>query len=362
MSFLWKRKVDKTLGGLEARMGGQFPPELTAILEVAEGLRLGPCRFSSPEAIASLLGRVTGWPPEVIPFAITGPDSYGLMRVPGEPPTAWPVVLALGQPPNIVPVSSSFRTFLFYLALQFEPSASDGKDIDLARKTLVGLGVPERLFTQNVPGPMMPEELLNYDKNALAARCVMALRRASGSDIQMAVKGLLGLAKEAPWWGAPHYLMGRLFRFRDDVRNACGCYWNAIERPCCHSGFSSRAGYGDMGIGENAEADAVAYLREHEDALPAPVRSHFRWQALRDPAGATDPERRLEIARQYMAAGGAERALWALLDAVYLARGEPAKAESALHEMGAAYESLGRNYEAWVCLAGVPRASGNYNV
>jgi len=324
MSLLWKRKVDKVLGGLEARMGGQFPPELTAVLEATDGLRLGPCRFSSPEAIASLLGRVTGWPPEVIPFAMTGPDSYALYRVHGEPPTAWPVVLALSQPPNVVPVASSFRTFLFYLALQFEPSASDGKDVDLARKTLVGLGVPERLFTQSVPGPMMPEELLNYDRNALAARCVMALRRASGSDVQNAVRGLLGLAKETPWWGAPHYLMGRLFRLRDDARNACGCYWNAIERPCCHSGFSSRAGYGDMGIGENAEADAIAFLREHEEELPGPVRSHFRWQWLRDADDPGDSEGRVEIARQYLAAGGTDRALWGFLDAVYLARSQPA--------------------------------------
>jgi len=35
-------------------------------------------------------------------------------------------------------------------------------------------------------------------------------------------------------------------------------------------------------------------------------------------------------------------------------------AERALNEMGVVYVGLGRSYEAWVCLAGVPTATTNY--
>ncbi len=353
MSFLRKQKVRKTLATFEARIGGALPSELGQILEAGDGLLVGTCRFMEAESIAALTGRVPGWPPDLIPFAVTGPDSYCLQRLPDQPPSAWPVVLGLAQPPNVVPIASSFRCFLLLLALQFEPSAGDGKDVDRMKSLFASFSVPGHLFETRVPAPVLPEEFAKLDKNALIPQCVSALRGLQNGDPTSGARALLALAKANPWWGAPYYLLARTYRHQGHIPNACGCYWNAIERAGCYSGATTRPGYGDLGILQGCEADAVAYLREHQDQLPAPVQSHFRWRWLAEARDLTDHVGRLRIARHYVALEQWERAIWAFLDVVHEKWRDPVIANEALAEMAVVLERMGRPFEASVCQGGV---------
>lgn len=352
MGIFRKQKARKALSLLETRIGGALPSELIQILEGHEGLQVGPCRFMEAESVAALSGRVPGWPAEFIPFATGGPDSYCLRKTPDISPSGWPVFLAMAQPPNVVPIASSFRGFLFFLALQFEPSASDGKEVERMKQFLGGMGMPGHIFEHKVPPTQLGEEFAKLDKGALVPPTIEALRRAS-TDLPTAGKGLLAIAKANPWWGAPYYLLARHYRQIGHIPNACGCYWNAIERAACYSGATTRAGFGDLGISQNCEADAVAFLRENEASLPAQVQQHFRWQWLRETHDLHDVKARFRIARHWVALEQWERALWALLDVIHEKWRDPAVANEVMVEMGAIYRRLGRAFEASVCEGGV---------
>lgn len=353
MSFFRKQKVKKALAALEARVGGVLPAELSQILEAWDGVVVGTCRFMEAGSVAGLTGRVPGWPPDLIPIAVTGPDSYCLQRVPGQPASSWPVVLGLAQPPNVVPIASSFRTFLLLLALQFERSAGDGKEVERMEALFSGMGIPAHLFETRVPPPQVPEEFAKLDKAALIPLCVEALRLLQTGDATAGAKSLLALARANPWWGAPHYLLARFYRHHGHVLNACGCYWNAIERAACFSGATTRPGYGDLGISQTCEADAVSFLRENESELPPQVQSHFRWQWLREAHDLADHNARLRIARHYVVAQQWERAIWAFLDVVHEKWRDPLVANEVLLEMSVVYERQGHAFEASVCQGGI---------
>jgi hypothetical protein len=352
MSFFRKQKVKKALTIFETRIGGVLPSELTQILEAWDGVQVGPCRFVEAESLVALSARVHGWPADLIPVALTGPDSYCLQRLPDQPPSAWPIVLGLANPPNLVPIASTFRGFLLFLALQFEPSAGDGKEVERMKTLLTGMGIPAHLFDERVPPPKLPEEFAKYDKGALVPQVVDAVR-AAATDLPAGAKRLLAVAKANPWWGAPYYILARFYRQIDHTANACGCYWNAIERAACYSGATSRAGFGDLGISQNCEADAVAYLRENEAALPPQVLAHFRWEWLREAHDLNDHRARMRIARHYVVHEQWERALWGFLDVLHAKWRDPLVANEVLQEMGAIYQRSGRSFEASVCEGGV---------
>lgn len=351
MDLLRKGRVRKALTAFESRIGGALPPDMTKLFMAGDEIQFGRCRFADVGRLATLEDRVRGWPPELIPFAVTGADSYCLMRVHGQPPSSWPVVLGLAQPPNVHPIASNFRWFLLFLGLYYEPSAGDGKDGERARRIMAELGVPSSVLAHTVPPPQRPEEILKYDKQALVPRCIMALRAAQRGDSKAAIQQLKTIAAEAPWWGAPHYLMARLFQQVEQVPSAAVCYWNALERANCYSGFTNRTELGDLAIPQNAEAVAIAFLQANERDMPEQMRRHFRWQWIQDTPDHMEFGARFRLARHYVGEHQWERATWALLDALYLKWRDPTLATQVLHELAAVYDKLGRPFEASVCRA-----------
>jgi hypothetical protein len=349
VSFLKRQKARKTLESLEARIGEGLPPEFHAIVPAAEGLEVGVCRFSEADTIASLVGRTPCWPAELIPFGIASANSFCLMKQPGKPSDQWPVVLAISDPPAVLPLSSGFRNFLFFLALRFQDSASLGKDGDRAKKLLADQGIPTALMETRVPPPMLPEETHRYDHDALLARCVLALR---SGEVQSMARGLMALTKEALWWGAPHYLLAKLYQRQGHVPNTCGCYWNALERPVCFSGATMRPDLGDLGIGRGIAGDAIGFLKEHESQVPAQLKRLPRWEWMMAAEDPLSVEARRELARHASQNGDPERAIWRHLDVLAAGWRDPQVLQETLPEMAALYRGMGRMYEATVCQTG----------
>jgi hypothetical protein len=349
VGILKRQKARKALDGLESRLGEELPPEFHAVVSGGEGLELGVCRISDADTIAGLIGRAPCWPAELIPFGSASANSFCLMKQAGKPAEDWPVVLAISDPPAVLPLSSGFRSFLFFLAIRFRDSASLGKEGERAKKLLADQGVPADLMETPVPPPKLPEETYKYDREALLARCVLALR---SGEIQSMAKGLLALAKEAPWWGAPHYLLAKLYQRQSHVPNTCGCYWNGLERPDCFSGTTTRPDLGDLGISRRIGTDAVAFLKEHAAQVPAQLKRHPRWQWMMETPDPMSPKPRLELARSAAQNGDPERALWRYLDVLAVGWRDSAVLQEALPDMADIYRGLGRTYEATVCQAG----------
>jgi hypothetical protein len=354
VDFIRKQKGRKALSGLEERMGAALPAELITVMGVSDALEVGPCRFADPEVVASLSARMACWPPELIPFASASAESFCLMRVHGQPSSAWPVVLAIASPPAAVPVASTFRGFLFFIGLHFTDSAYLGKNGDLAKRVMGDLGVSRTILETTVPPTKMAEEILRYDKGALIPQCVLALRQTRTQDGPgLAARSLLTLAKSASWWGAPHYLLARLYTQMSNVVNTCGCYWNAIDRANVYSGFTSRPQLGDLGIARTAEMEAVAFLRQHEAQVPEQLKSLPRWHWVTGVVDIEDFDARMDLARRYVSTEQWERALWAFKDALAVAYRDADAAGLVLAEMSMTYDTLGRPYEASVCRSSV---------
>jgi len=354
LSFLKKQKTRKALSTLESRMGAELPTELVTLMEASDALQVGPCRFSDPEVVGSLSARLPSWPPELIPFAAASAEWFCLMRVDGQPPSSWPVMLAIANPPAVVPVASNFRGFLFFIGLHYTDSAYLGKDGELAKRLMADLGVSQTILETPVPPTKMPEENLKYDKAALVPQCILALRQTRAQDgPALAARSLLTLAKGTPWWGAPHHLLARLYTQMGNVVNTCGCYWNAIERANVYSGFSSRPQLADVGIARTAEMQAVAFLREHEAHVPEQLKTLPRWHWLVKAVDVQDIGARVDLARRYVSIEQWERALWAFMDALAVAERDADAAGLVLQEMSMIYDTLGRPYEASVCRSSV---------
>lgn len=349
MSILKRQKARKALEGLETRLGQPLPQDFIAVVIAAEGLEVGVCRFSETDSIASLLGRTPCWPPELIPFGVASANSFCLMKRPGLPSDQWPVVLAISDPPAVLPLASSFRGFLFFLALRFQDSASLGKDGDRAKRLLADQGIPTALMEARVPPPKLPEETYRYDREALLARCVLAVR---STEIQTTARSLLALGKEAPWWGAPHYLLAKLYQRQGHVPNTCGCYWNALERPVCFSGTTTRPDLGDLGISRHIPSEAIRFLKDHAAQVPSQLKRQPRWEWMLSTDDPTSPRSRLDLARQAAENGDPERAIWRFLDVLAAGWRDPAILQEVLPDMAALYRGMGRTYEATVCQAG----------
>ena len=70
---------------------------------------------------------------------------------------------------------------------------------------------------------------------------------------------------------------------------------------------------------------------------------------MSDGVDPNDAEARLDLARRFITAEHWDRAVWALLDAVYVARKDLDQARVALGDLESVYYTLGKPFEAQMC-------------